>query len=274
MKAFLRWPGNKSILSEAIEEIYEGERWIDPFCGSLGLPLNLCVDTAICADINPHLINLFQSIKNGEFNMPRWHQASDRDSYLRNRDRFNDLISSGQNEGLEMARLFYYFNQTGYNGLSRYNQSGLFNVPHGGDRKTSFITDWSEYSDLFRYWDFRCCNYQQIASLIEPTDFIYLDPPYVGSGDCYHSNFDWWDQATLADWASRLSCKVVVSNAWDDDLAAMYESVGFEVDKIHLPRWISCDGNRDPAAEILAHKLPFSWQCPSPVSPVQAEIGA
>ena len=52
-------------------------------------------------------------------------------AFYRQRERFNQLLRTGQGESAETAALFYYLNRTGYNGLCRFNRSGEFNVPFG-----------------------------------------------------------------------------------------------------------------------------------------------
>jgi DNA adenine methylase len=51
--------------------------------------------------------------------------------YCANRNRFNELIGNGGATSEEAARLFFYFNRAGSNGLCRFNRAGEFKTPVG-----------------------------------------------------------------------------------------------------------------------------------------------
>ena len=102
--------------------------------------------------------------------------ANDQALFYRHRDRFNDLLASRRADSREAAALFYYLNRTGYNGLCRFNRSGLFNVPFGRYARIGYIRDFSEYRDSFAAWTFVSRDMEAVP--LEPGDFVYADPPY------------------------------------------------------------------------------------------------
>ena len=95
--------------------------------------------------------------------------------YYQLRDEFNCCQDSEQR-----ATLFLYLNRHGYNGLCRYNQSAIYNVPFGSYKKPyfpkeelqNFVTK-SQQADIC-YADFR-----DTFAAAEPGDVIYCDPPYA-----------------------------------------------------------------------------------------------
>ena len=112
--------------------LWEGHRhhrFVEPFCGGLGMALGLAPHRAFLNDINPHLVNFYRWLQRGlriEFPM-----TNREDVYYRYRDRFNALVASERGGSAEAAGLFYFLNRTGFNGLCRFNRRGAFNVPFG-----------------------------------------------------------------------------------------------------------------------------------------------
>ena len=68
MKAFLKWAGGKSWLSDRLVEMYRPhrtKRLVEPFCGALNVSLALQPKSAMLNDLNGDLINLYRHIFNG-----------------------------------------------------------------------------------------------------------------------------------------------------------------------------------------------------------------
>jgi len=257
---FLKWLGGKrELVNSQIRPLYAKAapigRLVEPFCGSAAVALGLGAEHALLADANPYLINLYQAIKAGTFQLAPY--ANTEDDYYAARDRFNDLIRAGVNTvetASEAAAIFYYLNRHCFNGLIRFNNKGIFNAAYGKYKK-AWYEDPSPYQGAFAGWTFASASYEQTLSQVRSSDFVYLDPPYDATFTKYSKGgFDWDDQLTLAEIAASLNCPVVISNNGTSRIRKLYKRLGFTLKTVQVRRSISCDGNRDDATEILAYK--------------------
>lgn len=252
----LKWAGGKRWLAPYFRELFEvhykGRRWVEPFCGGLGLTLALHPQYALVSDINPHLTNFYRWVKCGLPPNP-YQFCNDRDTYYRLRDEFNRLINENPTS-YRAAWLFYYLNRTGYNGLCRFNGRGAFNVPFGNYARIQYRTGFADIKHIFRNWEFRCCSYEKLTEEIGDSDFLYADPPYdVEFTQYYKTGWTFERQVQLAEWLEKLPCPVVTSNMATERICSLYRKLGFDLVKIKAPRRISCTGDRTPAEEVLAH---------------------
>lgn len=257
---FLKWLGGKrELVGSEIRPLYNKVkpigRLVEPFCGSAAVALGLAPEHALLADINPHLINLFQAIQEGRFRQARYENTEA--DYYEARARFNDLIEAGlrtKTAKREAAAIFYYLNRHCFNGLIRFNAKGVFNAAYG-KYKRAWNEDPSCYRDTFTGWSFTNAGYQETLAQVLPTDFVYIDPPYDNTFSKYSKGgFDWEDQLDLAERAAALECPVVISNNGTPRIRRLYQRLGFRLKTVSVRRSISCDGNRDDALEIIATK--------------------
>jgi DNA adenine methylase len=252
----LKWAGGKRWLIPYLAELWtahEHRRLIEPFCGGLGVALSLCPKRALLNDINSHVVHFYLWLKRG-LKVDEGVEFANREAlYYTHRKRFNDLISNGGAESVEAAALFYYLNRTCYNGLCRFNSSGLFNVPFGGYKKINYLRDFSSYCNVVRNWQFSTGDFEQI--LVSPEDFLYADPPYDVEFRSYSKEgFSWEDQVRLAGWLSKHRGPTVLSNQATNRILELYRKLGFKLRIIEAPRMINCTGDRSPAKEVLATK--------------------
>lgn len=248
----LKWAGGKRWLISHLRPLWQKHahrRWVEPFCGGLALPLALRPQKALLNDINPHLIHFYRQLQQG-LQIP-FPLRNERSTYYAYRERFNALIQAGQAFTAEGAALFYYLNRTGYNGLCRFNQQGLYNVPFGRYKRISYLTDFTPYQTIMQKWVFMQGDFMQV--LLEKSDFVYADPPYDVEFRQYSAEgFSWEDQVRLAEWLARHPGPVVASNQATQRIIELYERLGFRLQYLQGPRRISCTGDRTPAVEILA----------------------
>jgi DNA adenine methylase len=207
---------------------------------------------ALLNDINPHLINFYSQLKRG-LTLRAVRVANDEATYYANRDRFNAVIADGRFRTREAAALFYYLNRTGFNGLCRFNQDGLFNVPFGSHRRINYVDDFRSYAQSLKAWEFQAVDFEDLR--LRPTDFIYADPPYDVDFTQYSKDrFTWHDQVRCARWLAEHPGPVVLSNQATPRIIDLYRNLGFELRFLSAPRLISCNGDRTPAKEVLALK--------------------
>lgn len=250
----LKWAGGKRWLVSDLFPIwknYSACRLVEPFCGGLGVALSLMPKHALLNDVNEHLINFYQWIKKGfrtSLNMKNSEEV-----FYSFRERFNKLIKKNKFDTKEAAALFYYLNRSGYNGLCRFNNNGMFNVPFGDYKTINYMKDFRDYKEKFSKWIFTNNDFEKIN--IKDNDFIYADPPYDVEFTKYSKDdFTWDDQKRLAKWLSRKRCGVVVSNQATERVIELYKRLGFKLRVINAPRLINSTGDRTKAKEILATK--------------------
>lgn len=248
----LKWAGGKRWLLPYLRPLWDPHqqrRLVEPFCGGLAAALGLRPHQALLNDINPHLMNFYQWLQRG---LPiTLDLQNDHDYYYDARLRFNDLIHNGQAESSEAAELFYYLNRTGYNGLCRFSRKGTFNVPFGRYRNLIYAEDFYAYQEIFAGWTLSGVSFEMLT--LAPDDFVYADPPYdVDFRNYSQGGFSWEQQELLVEWLSRHSGPVVLSNQATPRIMKLYGDAGFTLRVVHGPRRISCNGDRQPANEVLA----------------------
>jgi DNA adenine methylase len=248
----LKWAGGKRWQVTHVRPIWErhkGRRFVEPFCGGLGMVLGLNPASALLSDVNPHVVNFYRWLQQGltiAFPMANTSQR-----YYALRNRFNALLAAGQAESSEAAGIFYYLNRTGYNGLCRFNSHGQFNVPFGRYKNLVYRRHFPEYLDGFARFRFASGDFESLS--IVPEDFIYADPPYdVPFRQYSKGGFDWDAQVRAAEWLAKHPGPVVLSNQATDRIIALYGRLGYDVVRLKGPRMINCTGDRTPASEVLA----------------------
>ncbi len=248
----LKWAGGKRWQVPHLVPLWERHRdlrLVEPFCGGLSVALGLMPERALLNDVNPHLMNFYRWVKRGlSIDLPL---LNSKDYYYLYRRRFNQFLEEGKADTAEAAALFYYLNRTGYNGLCRFNRGGEFNVPFGQYKKLAYRRDFSEYTPVFRRWQFKAADFSRIE--LDESDFIYADPPYDVEFTQYSSGgFAWEQQVCAAEWLASHPGPVVLANQATPRIVDLYKSLGFHLVFLSAPRRISCTGDRTPAIEVLA----------------------
>jgi DNA adenine methylase len=219
----LKWAGGKRWLVPHLAELWAAHRdkRLEPFCGGLAVVLSLRPRRALLNDLNAHAVHFYSWLKRG-LNVDEGPEFANLQAlYYQHRERFNHLISNGEAESAEAAALFYYLNRTCYNGLCRFNASGLFNVPFGRYKRINYIRDFRSYCDIIGDWQFTIGDFEQIR--VEPDDFLCADPPYDVEFRSYSKEgFSWGDQVRLAEWLSKHRGPTVLSNQATDRILGLW----------------------------------------------------
>ncbi len=216
------------------------DTWYEPFCGSCVVGFNVRATKAVFSDNNPHLINFYQSIKNGELtdNIARDFLEQEGAKLFESEGAYYYDVRSRFNE-LKSPLDFLFLNRACFNGLLRFNSKGGFNTPFcrkPSRFSKSYITKIcnqvknvesiiknNDYS--FIYQDFT-----DTIKIANSNDFIYCDPPYIARHSDY---FTQWDiekekllylylrksnsKFILSTWHSnRFRENEVIKNIWDD----------------------------------------------------------
>lgn len=246
IKSPIKWAGGKSFLLPKINQDFISSQqpvFIEPFCGSAVVSLNISSQKTIANDINFNLINFFSELETLYIDTDSY-SYTEAEYYLFRRE-YNFLKNTSKYPK-RLAELFYYLNKAGFNGLYRENKKGEFNVPWG---KRKYIPRLNLY-DL-SYIQFTNYAYQDL--IIPSNSFMYLDPPYDSEFTTYSKEgFNWSDQILLIEWASKLNVPFIISNQSTSRIKELYSDYKLNIEYIEAPRRIACNGNRNNQEELYA----------------------
>lgn len=226
IKPVIKWSGSKNSQAHAIVNRIPNKKYntyYEPFLGGGSVLYTLLnsdkadnFDKFIVSDFNVHLTDFFNELKDEPDTLIHdyrllWKQMKDMETveqkkvfYTHTRQEFNKHPRPGH---------FLFLSRTCINGLIRYNSKGAFNSPlhlnRDGihpDKLEKIIMEWHELINLH---DVTILHQPYIVIIPEKTDFMYMDPPYMGSGtSMYLGNFD---NKTFINYLNDISCDAMVS---------------------------------------------------------------
>lgn len=247
MRSPIKWVGAKGrastltrLLSLVPDEI---DYYYEPFFGSGALFFALAarqqVKSALLADLNPHLVAMWQGIKSEPHHVLHWlkfYESLDGEEIFHGvRKKFNVGPEAFPEPGA-FAAAFIYLNRAGYNGLYRVNAKGEFNGPYSEKRKIGQIVFEEAIfgtSNLLREVDTALMHldFMRTIELAGAGDFIYCDPPYAGTFSDYACpRFGLEDHERLRDaltLADARGARFMVSNSAVDEVFHMYDGFNF-----------------------------------------------
>lgn len=213
--------------------------WIEPFLGTGVVAFNVKPEYAILNDINPHIINFYKKIQNGEITYESVKKYledsgckletsgnSGYDYFREVRDRFNEY-----NDPLD----FLFLSRAGFNGMMRFNKKGNWNVPFCKKPKRfskSYITKIANQVNAVAkiikpQWEFRCGSFEPIIKEAQNNDLIYCDPPYYGRYVDYYNSWSEENESCLQDLLLATKAKFILSTWYGNSFRTnpMIESV-------------------------------------------------
>lgn len=220
----LKCQGIKTKLVSAIQKIAdtrEYSRWIEPFCGSGVVALNVQPKKALLCDTNLHIISLYQNIQSGKITAATVKEfltsegeklkAQGEPYFYEVRTRFNEAPTPLD---------FLFLNRSCFNGVIRFNRKGKFNVPycHKPERfAQSYVTKITNQVRQIAQvlsaaeWTFEVRDFRETLAQAEAGDFVYADPPYAGRHVDYFNSWSENDEAALAVALGSLPCDFLLS---------------------------------------------------------------
>src|SRR5689334_3948735 len=220
----LKCQGIKTKLVPEIRRLTDAgdfDRWIEPFCGSCVVALNVQPKRAILCDSNYHIIRFYQQIQSGKLTPALAKEfLTDEGEKLRTkgesyyydvRERFNSNPTS-----LE----FLFLNRSCFNGVIRFNRQGRFNVPYGHKPERfarAYITKIAnQIKSLFEVssrhdWTFIARDFRDALGDARSDDLVYADPPYAGRHVDYFNSWSQTDEVELASSLKALPCRFILS---------------------------------------------------------------
>ena len=201
--------------------LHDFDRWIEPFCGSCVVALNVQPKRALLCDSNVHIIKLYREIQDGSLTpaivrsfleeQGEELRKSGEEYYYGVRMRFNENPTSLD---------FLFLNRSCFNGVVRFNKSGKFNVPFGHKPERfakSYVTkitnqvrriaDVADSCD----WEFSVADFTATIAAANARDFIYCDPPYAGRHTDYFNQWSEHDEHTLIRLLQSTQARFVLS---------------------------------------------------------------
>ncbi len=263
VQPLLKWAGNKKrIIHRILPLLPDGDRLIEPFCGSAAVFLNTNYKKNIIADTNYDLINLYLQLQKDPAEFIKYSskffvsENNIAENYYKLRVQFNET----KDDQLRAA-LFLYINKHCFNGLCRYNKKGGFNVPFGRYKKI-FLPEERIifFAEKAKTAEFIISDFSKTMKSSKKGDVIYCDPPYVPVNDSNSSfkyekdGFSMEQQSELARLAEETANRgipVLISNHYTDFTKEIYKNA--ELTTLSVQRSISCKAEkRVKASEVLA----------------------
>jgi DNA adenine methylase len=204
-----------------VAQTQDFERWVEPFCGSCVVALNVQPKKALLSDSNIHIIRLYQEIQSGNLTAALAKSFLEEEGnklrtegepyYYAVRERFNATPTSLD---------FLFLNRSCFNGVMRFNRSGKFNVPYGHKPQrftqayvTKITNQIRRISEVISAcdWTFAVTDFRQTLKSAMPGDLIYADPPYAGRHVDYFNSWSETDEVDLADILKQSSSGFILS---------------------------------------------------------------
>lgn len=240
--------------------------WIEPFTGSGVVGFNICPQKAVFADINPYIIDFYNSIKSKKITSVIARKfleeegailaEKDDEYYYTVRDRFNK-----EKNPLD----FLFLNRSCFNGMMRFNKNNMFNVPYGHKPQrfskayiTKIINQIKYVEEQLAYndWNFVCQSFDNTINNAPDNSFIYCDPPYIGRHVDYYDSWDINSENKLKECLISTTSKFMLST-WDYNKYRKNEYIekiwGF-CNKINVQHYYYVGAreiNRNPMIEAL-----------------------
>lgn len=263
MNTPLKWVGSKTRIMPTLKRhLPAGRRLVEPFAGSCAVLMNTDYDEYLIGDVNPHLINFYQQVKDNpegliDAALPTFLSENTESCYYEARAALN----SGSLSPLTDAATFLFLNRHCYGGVCRYNQKGGFNVPYGKYKKPYFPGNEIRFlSRCLQRVTLICGDFSTTLAHVRAGDVVYCDPPYIEASTTanftgYHTGKFGGEQhrrliTALID-LSDSRIPVALSNS---DMPLTRELLGdkFQIHTLNAPRSI---GNRKSAASTAAELI-------------------
>ena len=274
-----KWAGNKKTLLTTIQEAYKTSgctKIIEPFCGSAIFSLNTSAEMVEISDLNEQLICLWLDLKNhwDPFNsmlstIDLSELQTDQEKYTLLRTKYNE-----SERGLLKSVLLYALLGACTNNLARWNSTGGFNQTWGQRRSIvdKYLTPELKNRITNPNFNIFYRPYHVIAP--DVNTFVYLDPPYLLSNDCYIAN-SWGseEEIRLLEWIKTLKCKWALSNIIikNDKTNTLLQSFAVKYNCLNLTKKYNAkvggyaNGVKNESQEVLITNFDFNLMQEAPI---------
>jgi DNA adenine methylase len=248
--------------------------FIEPFVGTGVVGFNIAPKDAFFFDMNPHLINFYNGIKNGEITSEKVRE------FLTEEGKKLALTSDGSDSYYYIVRTrfnkdhnpfdFLFLTRSCFNGMMRFNKKGGFNVPFCKKPERfaqSYVTKitnqvkWLENKIKNNNWKFEIKDFRKVLAKYKNKKniVIYLDPPYINRSNDYFNGWKEKDEMDLYKELKKQKGQFVMStwygnkfrkNEYIDDLWSEFDILTKE----HTYHVGANEANRNKMLEALIIK--------------------
>ncbi|MCD9186841.1 MAG: Dam family site-specific DNA-(adenine-N6)-methyltransferase [Pyrinomonadaceae bacterium] len=212
-----------------VAKVVNKKRWIEPFLGTGVVAFNSGFQEGILNDINPHIINFYRQVQNGEITPLKAK------SFLEIEGR---KLSEANEEGYEHFRYIrdrfnqdfdpldlLFLSRAGFNGMMRFNSKGCWNIPFckkpnrfNQSYITKIVNQIANVKNVItNKWEFKNKNFTEIISLADENDMLYCDPPYFGRYVDYYNGWTERDEEILFEMLSQTKANFILSTWHHND---------------------------------------------------------
>ncbi len=263
-RSIFKWAGGKfGVLEQIFRYLPEGKRLIEPFVGGGAVFMNAGYKENLLNDVNADLINFYKTLQREERSLitlaHRFFQDyNTQEGYRAVRNAFNKQVY----DDLHRAAAFLFLNRHCFNGLTRYNQAGEFNVGYGKYKTPYFpLQEMEAFLGAEGRSEFVCGDFAAVIEAAGEGDVIFCDPPYEplpnteGFTNYSGHDFKFEEQKRLVSLltdAHRRGAKVLITNSGAPNIRELYHDSGFRVEPLFARRSVSCKGDtRGVAHDVL-----------------------
>ncbi len=264
-RSIFKWAGGKfGVLEQIFRYLPEGKRLIEPFVGGGAVFMNAGYQENLLNDVNADLINFYKTLQREAHSLitlaHRFFQDyNTQGGYLAVRNAFNKQVY----DDLHRAAAFLFLNRHCFNGLTRYNQAGEFNVGYGKYKTPYFpLQEMEAFLGAEGRSEFVCGDFAAVIEAAGEGDVIFCDPPYEplpnteGFTNYSGHDFKFEEQKRLVSLltdAHRRGAKVLITNSGAPNIRELYQDSGFRVEPLFARRSVSCKGDtRGIAHDVIA----------------------
>jgi site-specific DNA-methyltransferase (adenine-specific) len=189
----IKWTGSKRSQAAKIYSLFPHfVRYFEPFVGGGALLFMASAHECYASDSYRPLIEFWHLVQSSPQSLIQnykneWEQLqSDLPGHFYAvRERFNRNHSPFD---------LCFLSRTCVNGIIRFNDKGEFNNSFHLSRKgmlpERFEKLVGEWNIRLKSTTFKCMDFDEALVDVKTQDFVYMDPPYVGSTNRYHANLD------------------------------------------------------------------------------------
>lgn len=248
-RSIFKWAGGKfGVLEQIFRYLPEGKRLIEPFVGGGAVFMNAGYQENLLNDVNADLINFYKTLQREAHSLITlahrfFLDYNTQEGFLAVRNAFNKQVY----DDLHRAAAFLFLNRHCFNGLTRYNQAGEFNVGYGKYKTPYFpLQEMEAFLGAEGRSEFVCGDFAAVIEGAGEGDVIFCDPPYEplpnteGFTNYSGHDFKFEEQKRLVSLltdAHRRGAKVLITNSGAPNIRELYQDSGFRVEPLFARRF-------------------------------------